>query len=223
MPDFRALLTKTAKVQILLNNKTVIELDCSVSEKHGQESPPTEFPVENGQTISDHIVIKPIELELQGIISNAPLDGLANRITGALLTGISAVAPSPAVLGPGAAGFALLPLLSRAEDRTITIYQQLLDLQTARFPVDVLTSLKFYRNMWITSLSVPRDAKSGQALFFTLKFKQLLLVTPTSVAITIFKEPDTSAGRGDKGRKEAAAPNGFNKGFADVNSLVGGH
>jgi hypothetical protein len=220
MPNLTALVTKTQTVSILQGEDTVLELHCSVSEKHSRESPPTEFETENGQTISDHIIVKPLELELQGIISDTPI----SRIGSLLTTAVGRLTPSAAVLGKFAPALALLPVLGTSNSPSADAYLQLLNIQESRQPVRVLTSLKHYNNMWISSISVPREAKTGKILLFTAKFRQLLLVSPDAVNITLFEDPNVAAGRGDKGRKEAGEPNQgeYNRAYNNGHGVFGG-
>lgn len=64
---------------------------------------------------------------------------------------------------------------------------RLLALHESRRPVQVQTSLRTYENMALQALSIPRDATTGRALWFTATFKQLRLITnerttvPTSI------------------------------------------
>lgn len=49
-------------------------IDCLLSDNHTFESEVTEFPVENGSTISDNIRKKPMTVVMECIISNTPID-----------------------------------------------------------------------------------------------------------------------------------------------------
>lgn len=203
----------TTRVQIIQNNNTVIQLDASIKELHQRESPPTEFPVENGTTISDHVIIKPLSLELTGIISDTPISGANQLLTEAATTLTSALLP-PVGLVVGSAAYALYKSLSDSKSPSVAAYNQLLQLQENAQPVDVLTSLFRYTNMWIKSISAPRDADTGKALIFTISLVQLLLVTPQSVSIQIFANPDLAAGPADVGQQDPALANAAKQGHA---------
>jgi len=50
-----------------------LELDVTISENHNLPSVVTNHPVEDGSTVSDHIVIEPRTLTVQGLVSNTPV------------------------------------------------------------------------------------------------------------------------------------------------------
>jgi len=51
-----------------------LELDATPSETHVYESRPTNYPVETGVLITDHIRREPEQLRLDGFITNSPTD-----------------------------------------------------------------------------------------------------------------------------------------------------
>lgn len=50
-----------------------IQLDAMVEENHEQNVDITEFPLEDGSTISDHMIVKPLELSITAVASSAAL------------------------------------------------------------------------------------------------------------------------------------------------------
>jgi hypothetical protein len=212
------------RVQIIQNNSTVLQLDCSVSETHTRESPPTEFPVENGDTISDHIIIKPFELELQGIISDTPIGGIGGLLTEAATTLTSALLP-PSGLITAAAGVAIFSALTGAKSPSVAAFTQLIQLQQLAQPLTVLTSLNRYTNMWIKSISIPRDSNTGKILLFNVHFRQLLIVAPQSVNVAVFANPGLSAAQANTGEQGPQLSQqyqaGFNNATAAVHQVVG--
>jgi hypothetical protein len=221
MASVVSILTNTQRrVQFIQNGNTVITLDVSASETHSRESPPTEFEVENGQVVSDHVVLKPFSLHLQGIISDTPLN-LQAILAGAATTAVSTFIPQAGVLAAGAgSGVALFSALASSKSPSVAAYNQLLQLQAMKMPFDVLTTLFLYKNMWIKSLSIPRDASTGRVLVFDIDLVQLLLVTPQTVNIVKFAAPDVAASQSDKGKQEASqAAAFFRQGVGDVNAV----
>ncbi len=198
------------RVQFIQNNNTVIQLDASIKETHSRESPPTEFPVEDGSTISDYVLLKPFSLEITGIISDTPLGGAQGLITQVATTLGSSLLP-PAGLAAAGAGVALFSALAGSDSPSVAAYGQLLQLQQIAQPFDVLTSLHRYPNMWIKSISAPRDSETGKVLLFTVNLVQLLLVTPQSVNVQIFSNPALSANIADLGQQETGI-SGFQSG-----------
>lgn len=205
------------KVQFIQNNSTVIQMDASLKEDHTRESPPTEFPVENGDTISDHIIVKPFVLTINGIITDSPLN--PSLLSTFANSAVASLIP-PVGLAVLSAGVALLSATASSDSPSIAAYQQLLMLQESAKPFDVLTSLYRYPSMWIKSISAPRDSSTGDSLIFTVQLVQLLLVTPQSVSVQIFANAGLAAGLANLGQQESGLPNGFASGFADTNKAI---
>lgn len=183
----------------------LLTFDASLSEIHKRASPATEFEIENGQTISDHIVVKPFELHLQVLISNDAISGLGALGKAAATTALTKLAPNPAVLGANAAGIAALPLIPDQFSAVKTSWNILLDLQWANIPFTVITSLKAYQNMWIKDLSAPRDSKTGNALVVDIQLQQLLIVSSLNANLSAFSEADIAANEAAKGAHSAEA------------------
>lgn len=211
------------RVQLIQNNNTVVQFDASIKEQHKRESPPTEFPVENGQTISDQIILKPFALELTGLITDTPIGGVEQLLTEVATTLTAKLTPPKTLVAAGAAiglGTALFTAIAGSKSPSVAAYGQLLILQEKGLPVDVITSLYRYPNMWIKSISAPRDADTGKALLFTIELVQLILVSPQSVNIAIFANPALSAAIADMGEQGTGIPNGFQQGFSDTNKAI---
>jgi len=51
-----------------------IWIDCSVRESHGMTAQCTQFPVEDGPNISDHVRTQPETLHIEGIVTNTPIE-----------------------------------------------------------------------------------------------------------------------------------------------------
>ncbi len=207
------------RVQFIQNNQTVITLDASINETHSRASPPTEFPVEQGATVSDHIIVKPFALEITGIISDSPIGGLNGYLQEAATSLVSALIP-PAGLAAITGAQALFSALSGSASPSVAAYNQILQLQQNAQPFDVLTSLYRYSSMWIKNISVPRDAGSGNMLFFTISLVQLLIVSPQSVNLQIFSNPGLSANNADLGNQSNGIPNGFQAGYQNTTSAI---
>lgn len=68
-----------------------VELDASLSESHRYEAQITENPVEDGTIFSDHVVLQPIVLEMEGRISDATQSLLSFRGLGGSADAIKAL------------------------------------------------------------------------------------------------------------------------------------
>lgn len=213
----QALLGGQQRVQLVPSSLPVISIDCTVQETHSRESPPSEFPLEDGVSISDNIWVKPFTLEINGIISDTPLSPIGGLITSAVASTLG----NAGVIALGA-GQALFKAISGAKSPSVQAYAQLLQLQEQRKPFDVITKLRRYTNMFIKSISVPRDSGTGNVLNFTLQLVELVIVSPQSVDITVFKNADVSAGEADEGQQQANEfVNGIKAGIDKVDTVYG--
>jgi hypothetical protein len=64
-------------------------------------------------------------------------------------------------------------------------FARLRDLRDRREPVTIETSLQVFRNMVLQSLSVPRDARNGDALRFRATFQQVRLVVTERTVVDV--------------------------------------
>lgn len=59
-------------------------------------------------------------------------------------------------------------------NRSIAAFNALLEIHRTRQIIDVVTGIKLYRNMAITSLDVPRTVKTGQTLTFNIELQRII-------------------------------------------------
>lgn len=131
------------------------ELDAAVVEDHTFDSEVTEYPVEKGADVADHVRARPIVVTIEGIVSDTPVGSLAERRFDQF----------GEFLYSGEA------------------FTKLQEIRDAREPVRIITSLRSYDNMLLQSIQVPRDARTGDALRFRATFVQLQLVTNARTVI----------------------------------------
>ena len=179
----------------------VVQFDCSVSETHKDEALITEHPVEEGSTMSDHIVKLPESVTLVGMVSNTPIVYLA-----------SLTAKSPVTTDT-----------TKPSDRVQAAYEKLLELQSKGLVVTVVTTLRTYKNMGLKVLSAVRDAENGNVLNCTIELKQVPVVTTLAVdlpkPINVGNKDDTDKGRNGK---DDAAKKVNEKAESLASSIVGG-
>lgn len=60
-----------------------IWIDCSLREQHGMSAQCTQFPVEDGPNITDHVRLQPETLHIEGLVSNTPLEMPKSQADGA--------------------------------------------------------------------------------------------------------------------------------------------
>lgn len=206
---------------IVQGTGTVISLDCSVKETHSRTSTPTKFAVEDGSTISDHIVVDPFELEIEGVISDTPIstvNSVLTTVAGLALPKVGIIAGAAAL----AVGSAIFSALNNSASPSVANYAKLIEYQQSRKVFDIITTLNRYTNMVISGLSVPRDAGNSNELAFTIKLTELRLVQPKSVNIQIFSDADISADEAKLGKQETdnAILAAAKKGVAKAEGLV---
>lgn len=139
------------------NARVGIVVDALVSEEPSFSAEVTKNPIEGGAKISDHVQLKPVELTMEGVISDAPL-GYA--VIGNIQNLVRQV--SNVFLG---------------SSRSLDAFNELLALRNNRMPFTVITSLKRYQNMIMTELSVPRTAQTGNAIHFRCKMEEVVIVS----------------------------------------------
>jgi hypothetical protein len=142
---------------------------------------PTQSLVESSKTISDHIVVKPLRLKLEGVISDTPLSGTP---FGSLVNGaVSAFSGS----SPSKKAFDYIENLFK----TAAIF-------------DFVGGFKIYQNMCITEFRPTRTAETGSALEFVMELQQLNLVN----SLVLVKPGFPGAGaKGSHGGQPMASAN----------------
>lgn len=115
-----------------------VTFDTMVTEEHRYSSRVTNYPVESGTIISDHIINEPDTVILSGLVTDTPLNILA--------------------------GF----------NRSISAFNALIQIHEKRQVIDIVTGIKVYKNMAITSLDVPRSIKNGQSLTFNIQLQKII-------------------------------------------------
>lgn len=122
----------------------LLALDVTIEESHNLEARVTDWPIEGGSLISDHVRLEPRSLTIEGFVTDTPLafDGL--------LSGIG-------------------------NSRTFSTFYLLEQMWLARVPLIVVSQLKYYDNMVIESISIPKTRES--ALRFTCKLREITTVS----------------------------------------------
>ena len=170
----------------------VLTLDAALSVSHQKTSEVTEFEVEKGSNITDHIRPKPVSVTVNGIVSNTPIGTLqSERVL--QLTGFefrSTVDGANATENPGYVQSAYLEL------KRIFEAQEL---------VKLVTELETYENMAMRSLDIPRDVQTGDCIRFSAQFQQVRLISNLTTTETVPKEPrgNKKKKKGDKTAEEA--------------------
>lgn len=177
------------------SQNTLITVDASLKEVHSQVSTPSKFPIEDGTNITDNFMVEPAQLELTGIISDNNVNPVASLVTSVLST----VLPPTGIIAGSAALAVFNALNGPNQTPSVTNFNQFLTIIINKQPVNVTTTLQKYYNMWLSSISVDRDAQSGNALMFKAHFVQVILVKATSINIGNVQDAALSSSKANLG------------------------
>jgi hypothetical protein len=159
-----------------------LELDATLSEAHAHTAKVTEFPVETGATISDHVIQAPDVVKLEGVVSNAPLPSNVKRDAETF--------DAEARAGAYA---------QRGED----VYWQFLEAKEAGLLVTVSTELRAYTSMVIESLE---PVKEGDAVRVTATLKKVVTSTTATVPVPKTDQGQAKRTKGRQPTTQADAP-----------------
>lgn len=155
-------------------------IDAALSEDHDHEADVTEFPVEQGGNVTDHVRIKPAQVTIKGVVSDTPIGAIATIRDASNVT-----------LGDGDVGNAVLPS-DEARAFLVATFE-------AGEEITIETSRKTYENMIMEKLSIPEGGDVGEALMFTASFKQIIIEINKRVVIRAVPigQPKRSRGNAD--------------------------
>lgn len=146
-------------------------IDCSHSEIIEYNQTITDHPVENGESITDHVYNNPLRVKVQGTITDTPIDiiGTVRNVAG-LFNGNVLNNIKETYLGKGR--------------KQTTAYEALKDLATSNATLTLVNYLDTFENMVIESLSFPRDGETGARLYFEATLKQVTFANVALVTIS---------------------------------------
>lgn len=141
------------------NQKTIggFVIDATVQEIHNTQIEVTDNPVDEGVVVSDHAENKPDTVTMDCVISDTPLGFAFVQSVKNIKTTVESY------LGK--------------DKRSLDFYNRFVQMAKKREPIDVVTTLKKYSNMLITSISVPRTADTGGGLIFTVELREVRIVS----------------------------------------------
>lgn len=189
---------KTRRLQI-----DKISVDATMRETHTHRSVCTDNPIEGGASVTDHVNVKPAELEIEGIITDTPVTfsvidsatGLVNTVKG--FTG--------------------------GKSRAVEYFEKFLDLRASRVPFNVITGLKVYKNMILEDFTVNRDANTANAIVFTAKMKEIVYAYAKTTGGTSGLSAGNAAEEVEDLASKTADKGGMSiEKFSDIAGNVGG-
>lgn len=186
-----------------------LELEVTLSEDHNYTNQITDYPIESGSNISDHVQKKPEQITITGKFSNSPIPvregSLDFFIKGAGENRVNKALEDLLTI----AGYAL-PKQGKGiqtEETTVFIPEKV----TTPLVVDIVSILRIYTNMICTQLTFNIRQTTGQGLDFTAGFKRIETVESEIVSIDAVSPLD-----GKAPNVENAAPSTKNRGKQDT-------
>lgn len=154
--------SNTYSIDTAAQAPTSYVFDAVLSLDHDQTLTKTRHPVQTSAAVSSHAYIEPAQLVMYVLMSDVAAQYVAT----------TQIEP------PYIAQFTGNP------SKSISAYQQMLTLQSARIPLTVTTRLRTYSNMLIDRVSPHEDHKSIGGARFRLEFGQIFIastqITPSS-------------------------------------------
>lgn len=138
-----------------------IELDCLLHADHQYQNTITDYPVEEGYNINDHVVHMPEQVTLEVLISNTP---------------VSLGVPTENIVYKRLRDLLDIGGFDSPEAQIQS------SIKPAKL-VSIVTGLRAYTKMGLTRLSIPEECKTANALKFTADFKRLRIVNTETVII----------------------------------------
>lgn len=151
-----------------------LELDAMINERQKYANNVTTFPIEDGSIISDHVIRMPEEVEIEGFVTNTPIE---------YIQGLRTSADDDRVLN---AYLMLLEIAGYAFPNQAYRFNKLETISETEQPndfqlIDILTSLRIYTSMALVNLDIPRDAKTGDTIKFTASFRRVNITKTNEV------------------------------------------
>lgn len=140
-------------------------IDAVIKESHELKAQVSEHPTESGESFCDHVQNLPVQIQIDGIISNTPMTLIG-------LTALSSLTNY---------------LTDRSNDLAEAAFKKLEDIFSKREPITMATTLKEYPHMVLESLSVERGGGTSQSLHFKATAKQIRQVNQKLIDLPVPK------------------------------------
>lgn len=173
-----------------------IYFNAVLGQTHEHTSEVTEHPIEDGSTVTDHVIQKNDRFTMEGVVSNEPItpdDNFGGNAHGGEVVGVRLDVPSyepPLAPTPGAlfsaVGSALKNLImgkpeyyaqilrfGEKFDATYNVHNVLKEIKDTAKICTVHTSTILYESMILTGVSAPKVSSDGTGLRFNLEFRKI--------------------------------------------------
>ncbi len=153
----------------------VITLDATLDVNITHNMTVTDFPVEDGASISDHVQPQPVSVAIRGLVSSTPLRIISFDV----------------IVG---------------DARPRAAFEILTEIQDNKELVRIVTDLRTYDNMALTSLNAPRRQDTKNALLFTALFREVKIVSSQIVQLPPEDDVQQTATVKEEGGKVTPPP-----------------
>jgi hypothetical protein len=188
--------------------RTLLKIDCTVSEEVSLEAQATMHEIEDGGQIADHVIKKGRTLQLEGIVSDTPItltSTLAGNAAGFVGSQIGGTAGAIST----AAGVVMANLAlsgsAKPSKAALDIFEEIYANAT---PLVIVAGLATYTDMVMEKFTAPRSAANAGALVFKAAFRQVNIISGESVTVPTAAKSDSvkdlSAAEQQQGTRQGA-------------------
>jgi hypothetical protein len=135
-------------------------IDAALNESYSFTNSVTDIPVEEGVTISDHVVEQQDEVSITAFIGRTAFE----------------------VTSPSGLSVSNLRVPS-TRNRIVMAHQELLRLKRERQPIALVLGLDVFDNMVITSYNIDRSVENGADLEFSMSFRRIKVIKSETTTI----------------------------------------
>lgn len=173
---------------VLLTNdgQELFKIDATPSQNHSMSAQATNFEVEDGSDLSDHVINRGVRLSLNGVISDNPIslkEAAATLIPGIVGGNFIGGISGAVVAGVGAK--VASELLVDSKKRSVDAYTTLREVYETKSPLTIITGLTTYKNMIMERLVVPQTPATSNSLNFTASFRQIRIAISEIISIDV--------------------------------------
>ena len=166
--------------------RELLILDMTMNTSHNNEANPTSNPIETGAVIADHVDVLPNVVSFEGVMSTNPIT-LTQAAIGNVAGAVPAIGGFGNTLGGSifSGGIAALGglLLNNTGNRVQDALNAMLEIQEKSIPVTIITALKSYNNMILSSFNPIETAQVGDSLSFSATFKEIKIVQSEQIIL----------------------------------------
>lgn len=147
--------------------------------EHTSESKPTDYLVQGGAIMSDHMINQPVTVSMSIIMSDITPEALESINFAESETTIAEVRKqlegSTNIQNWMTFSNPLSSENNNSSSRSINMFKILKGIQLANYPLEITTRLYNYKNMVITGLSATENAESFNGLVCNIQFREIMV------------------------------------------------